>query len=66
MRLPFKLLNALESGKEASIAQVDLSVAFDRVKREGILCQFCSLNIGDTAYWRFYVFEILGIGDFVH
>ena len=38
--------NALESGKEARIVQIDFSAAFDRVKHQIILYKLCSIGIG--------------------
>ena len=40
------LQRALESGQEARIVQIDLSAAFDRVNRLGILYKLCSVGIG--------------------
>ena len=36
--LSHTLQNALESGQEARIMQIDFSAAFDRVHHQGILC----------------------------
>ena len=38
----------LESGKEARIAQIDVSAAFDRVNHLGILYELCSVGIGGS------------------
>ena len=42
------LQNALESGQDASIVQIDFSAAFDRVNHQGILSRLCSERIGRT------------------
>ena len=39
------LQSALESGKEASFVQIDISAAFDRVNPLGILYKLCSVGI---------------------
>ena len=41
--------NALESGQEASIVQIDFS-AFDRVNLQGILCKLCSVGIVSSVF----------------
>ena len=43
------LQNALESGQEARIIQIDFSAAFDRVNHQGILCKLCSMGIGGSV-----------------
>ena len=43
------LQNALESGQEARIVQIDLSAAFDRVNHQGILYKLCSVGIGGSV-----------------
>ena len=43
------LQNALESGQEAMIVQIDFSAAFDRVNHQGILHKFCSAGIGGSV-----------------
>ena len=43
------LQNALESGQEAQIVQVDFSSSFDRVKHLGILYKLCSVGIGGSV-----------------
>ena len=40
------LQNALESGQEARIVQIEFSAAFDRVNHQGILYKLCSVGIG--------------------
>ena len=47
------LQNALESGQETRIRQIDFSAAFDRVNHLCILYKLCCLGIGD------YVLSIL-------
>ena len=39
------LQNALESGQEATILQIDFSAAFDIVNHPGILHKLCSVDI---------------------
>ena len=41
--------NALESGQEAGIVQIDFSAAFDRVNHLGILYKLCSMGIGGSV-----------------
>ena len=43
------LQSALESGQEASIVQIDFSVAFDGVNHLGILYKLCSVGIGGST-----------------
>ena len=43
------LQNALESGQEARIVQIDFSAAFDRVNHLGILYKLCSVGIGGSV-----------------
>ena len=43
------LQSALESGQEDKIVQIDFSVAFDRVNRQGILNKLCTVGIGDSV-----------------
>ena len=43
------LQNALESGQEARIVQIDFSAVFDRVNHQGILYQLCSEGIGGSV-----------------
>ena len=43
------LQNALESGEEARIVQIDFSAAFDRVKHQGILYKLCSVGIDGSV-----------------
>ena len=43
------LQNALESGKEARIMQIDFSAAFDRVNHLCSLCKLCSVGIGGSV-----------------
>ena len=38
------LHSAFESGQEASIVQIYISAAFDRVNRQGILYRLCSVG----------------------
>ena len=40
------LQNALESGQEARIVQIDFSASFDLVNHQGILCKLYSVGIG--------------------
>ena len=47
------LQNALESGQEARIVQIDFSASFDRNNHQGILYKLCSVG-----YWRFSVVYI--------
>ena len=42
------LQNALESGQEARIVQIDFSAAFDRVNHLCILYKLCSVGIGGS------------------
>ena len=43
------LQSALESGKEASIVQIDFSAAFHRVNHLCILNELCSVGIGGSV-----------------
>ena len=43
------LQNALESGQEARIVQIDFSADFDRVNHLGILFKLCSVGIGGSV-----------------
>ena len=43
------LQNALESGQEARIVQIDFSAAFDRVNHQGILYKLSSVGIGGSV-----------------
>ena len=43
------LQNALESGQEARIVQIDFSAAFDRVNHQGILYRLSSVGIGGSV-----------------
>ena len=43
------LQSALESGQEARIVQIDVSVAFDRVNHQGILYKLCFVGIGGSV-----------------
>ena len=43
------LKNALESGQEARIVQIDFSAAFDRVNHQRILYRLSSVGIGGSA-----------------
>ena len=50
------LQNALESGQEAKIMQIDFSAAFDRVHHQGILYWLCSVGIGGSVLFIFTPF----------
>ena len=39
----------LEMGQEARIAQIDFSVAFDRVNHQGIIFELCSVGVGGSV-----------------
>ena len=43
------LQSALESGHEARIMQIEFSAAFDRVDRQGILYELCSVGVGGSV-----------------
>ena len=43
------LQSALESWQEARIVQIDFRVGFDRVYRQGILCELCFVGIGGSV-----------------
>ena len=43
------LQSEFESGQEARFVQIDLSAAFDRVNRLGILYELCSVGIGGSV-----------------
>ena len=43
------LREALESGQEARLVQIDFSAAFDRVNHQGILYKLSSVSIGGTV-----------------
>ena len=43
------LQNALESGQEARIVQIDFSAAFDRVNHLGIFYRLCPVGIGGSV-----------------
>ena len=43
------LQNALESGQEARIVQIDFIAAFDRVNHQGILYKLTSEGVGGSA-----------------
>ena len=43
------LQNALESGQEARIVQIDFSAAFDMVNHQGMLYRLCSVGIGGSV-----------------
>ena len=43
------LQNALQSGQEARIVQIDFSAAFDRVNHQGILYRLSSVGIGGSV-----------------
>ena len=43
------LQNALESGQEARIMQIDFSAAFDRVNKQDIPNRLCSVGIGGSV-----------------
>ena len=43
------LENALESGQEARMVQINFSVAFDRVNHKGIIYKLCSVGIGGSV-----------------
>ena len=43
------LQNALEMGQEARIVQIDFGAAFDRVNRQGILFELCSVGVGGSV-----------------
>ena len=43
------LQNALESGQEARIVQIDFSATFDTVSHLGILYKICSVGIGGSV-----------------
>ena len=45
----YTLQNALESGHESRIVQIDFRAAFDRVNHQGILYKLCSVGIGGSA-----------------
>ena len=47
--LSHTLQNALESGKEARIVQIDFSAAFDGVNHLGILYELYSVGIGGSV-----------------
>ena len=43
------LQNALDSGQEARIVQIDFSAAYERVNHLGILYKLCSVGIGGSV-----------------
>ena len=54
------LHNALESGQEARIMQIDFSAAFDRVNHLAILYKLGFVGIGGSVLWVLEVPDITG------
>ena len=50
------LSSALESGREASVVQIDFSAAFDRVNHHCIVYRLCSVGIGESVWSIFTQF----------